>query len=234
MDVLQFGGGKDSLACLYLLRDRWDSLTVVWLNTGAPFPETADQMQQIRALVPHFLEVKSDVLTNIEQHGWPTDVLPVRNAQMGKLTTGEPGIMMQSWWNCCSANFWEPLHHAIIRLGATTVYRGQRIAEDYKSTLRDGDVLDGITYRYPIQGWSEQQVVDYLNAQGVPIPEHYAHTQKSLDCWCCTAYLDAKLDQLKYLRARHPQKYELVAGQLTQMRSAITRAVQPLLATEVV
>ena len=27
-------------------------------------------------------------------------------------------------------------------------------------------------------------------------------TRKSLDCWCCTAYLDAKLDQLKYLELR--------------------------------
>jgi 3'-phosphoadenosine 5'-phosphosulfate sulfotransferase (PAPS reductase)/FAD synthetase len=229
--VLQFGGGKDSWACLYLLRDQWSSLTVAFLNTGAAFPETLEQIERIRPLV-QVLEVRSNVLANVENHGWPTDVLPVRNAHQGKLTTGEPSIMLQTWWSCCSANFWEPLHRATLQLGATTIYRGQRLTEDYKSTLRDGDVIDGVTYRFPLQGWTEAQVSEYLNSQGVEIPAHYAHTQKSLDCWCCTAYLDAKLDQLRYLRDRHPEKYAIVADRLREMRGAVRRASEPLLATD--
>jgi len=35
-EVLQLSGGKDSLACLYLLKPKWDDLIVAWVNTGAP------------------------------------------------------------------------------------------------------------------------------------------------------------------------------------------------------
>lgn len=228
MDVLQFGGGKDSLACLYLLEKRWNEITVVWLNAGAAFPETLEQMAHIREQVPHFLEVKSDVHANIRAHGWPADMLPVRNTHLGQLTTGETGPLMQTWWNCCNANFWEPLHKATLALNPTTIYRGQRISEDYKSPLRDGNVFDGVTYRFPIQAWTEAQVEEYLQGRGVSIPAHYQHTQKSLDCWCCTAYLDAKLDQLRYLRARHPDKYAIVLPKLRELRDAMRVGIAPL------
>lgn len=226
--ALQFGGGKDSLACLYLLRDLWDEMVVVWLNTGAAFPETLLQIQQIKALVPHFHEVRTDVLTNIAEHGWPSDVLPVRNAWWGKATTGESGLMMQSWFDCCTHNFWLPLHKAMIDLGITRVYRGQRNGEDYKSPIRDGQSADGITYRFPLQNWSETEVASYLRWHNVEIPAHYATTRKSLDCWCCTAYLDAKLDQLKYLKDQHPEKHAIVAAKLHEMNAAVHRGMGPL------
>jgi 3'-phosphoadenosine 5'-phosphosulfate sulfotransferase (PAPS reductase)/FAD synthetase len=49
--VLQFSGGKDSLACLLLLRPWWDRLTVMWVNTGAAFPETLELMEAVRSRV---------------------------------------------------------------------------------------------------------------------------------------------------------------------------------------
>jgi phosphoadenosine phosphosulfate reductase len=232
MEALHFGGGRDSLACLYLLRPRWPEITVVWMNPGAPFPETVAQMEAIKAVVPNFLEVRADVLTNIKNHGWPTDVLPVRNAYWGKQSTGETGIMMQTWFDCCSNSFWFPMQRKMHELGVTKIYRGQRLSEDYKSPMRSGQIVDGITYEFPLENWSEQQVSDYLTEQGVKIPAHYAHTQKSLDCWCCTAYLDAKLDQLQYLKNRHPDKYEIVAAALTEMRAAVRAAGVPLMTTE--
>lgn len=226
--ALQFGGGKDSLACLYLLKPRWDEILVTWLNTGAAFPETQAQMEEIRALVPHFHEVRTDVWANIEHHGWPTDVLPVRNAFWGKATTGEAGIMMQSWFNCCHANFWTPLDQAMRALGIKTIIRGQRLSEDYKSPIRHGMTANGITYEFPLQDWSEQRVSDYLHEQGVEIPAHYEMTSKSLDCWNCTAYLDAKLDQLKYLEQMHPQKHTIVIDKLRRIRTAVHRGMEPL------
>lgn len=232
MEALHFGGGKDSLACLYLLREQWPTLIVAWMNPGAAFPETLAQMAEVGALVPNFVEVKADVLANIEQHGWPTDVLPVRNAFWGKLTTGETGIRMQSWFDCCTHNFWAPMQRKMVELGVTTIYRGQRLSEDYKSTLRSGQVVNGITYQFPIEGWSEADVADYLVREGVAVPAHYAHTQKSLDCWCCTAYLDAKLDQLKYLKNQHSDKYAIVAEKLTDMRAAVRKGSAPLMASE--
>lgn len=230
VEVLQFGGGKDSLACLFMLREKWPTLIVAWMNTGAAFPETIAQMECIRALVPNFVEIKADVLADIQEHGWPADVVPVRNTNWGKATTGEQGIRMRSWWHCCTRNFWVPMHAKMLELGATRVYRGQRNSEDYKSPIRSGAVLDGIEYVFPIEGWSERDVAKYLSANDVPVPDHYAYTAKSLDCWCCTAYLDAKVDQMRYLRSHHAERHAQVMPVMQRMHSAIDSAVRPLAA----
>lgn len=228
LEVLQFGGGRDSLACLYLLREKWQTLVVCWMNTGAAFPETIEQMKRIKELVPNFLEIRSDVLSDIDKNGWPSDVVPMRNTGVGQECTGETGIKMRSWWNCCMPNFWAPMHHKMIEIGATRVYRGQRLSEDYKSPLRGGETIDGIEYLMPLEGWTQQQVSEYLASQGVAEPAHYKQTEKSLDCWCCTAYLDAKLDQLSYLKTNHGEKYAIVIQKMVAMDAAIEKASSPL------
>lgn len=227
-EVLQFGGGKDSLACLYLLREKWPTLTVAWLNTGDAFPETLEQMERIRAMVPNFLEVNAGVRTAIELHGPPTDFVSIKNSAVGKATTDEPGIKLQSWYECCARSFWIPLQQAMQGIGATVIYRGQRDLEDYKAPISDGDVIDGVTYRFPIQGWSEAQVEEYLISQGVAIPSHYEFTSKSLDCMHCTAYLDAKLDQLQYLKRFHPAQFAEVRSTLQAIKVAVEKAARPL------
>ena len=40
--ALMFSGGRDSLACLELYRDYLDKMTLIWVNTGANFPEIED------------------------------------------------------------------------------------------------------------------------------------------------------------------------------------------------
>lgn len=227
-EVLQFSGGKDSLACLYLLRHQWSRLTVCWQNTGDAFPETLEQMERIAAMVPNFLEVTADVRAEILRHGPPTDVLPIKNSAVGKATTDEPGMKMQSWHECCARSSWIPLQQAMVRIGATVIYRGQRDSEDYKAPLTDGDVIDGVTYRFPIQSWTEAQVEQYLISQGVAIPSHYDFTAKSLDCMHCTAYLDEKLPQLQYLKRFHPAQFAEVRSTLQAIKVAVDKAARPM------
>jgi phosphoadenosine phosphosulfate reductase len=50
--VLQFSGGKDSLASLQMVRDHWAKITVAWVNSGDVFPETIELMDTVRARVP--------------------------------------------------------------------------------------------------------------------------------------------------------------------------------------
>ena len=49
--ALQVSGGRDSIACLYLMRPYWDRVTVYWLDTGAAYPETVSLMQRICDMV---------------------------------------------------------------------------------------------------------------------------------------------------------------------------------------
>lgn len=113
-------------------------------------------------------------------------------------------------------------------LGVTHIIRGQRNEENYKSTIRDGHQEDGFTYHFPLQDWTEQQVFDYLKEQGIKIPKYYEYTNTSLDCWNCTAYLDAKIGQLRYMKKYHPEKYELVIDKLSEIRAVTMRALEPL------
>jgi 3'-phosphoadenosine 5'-phosphosulfate sulfotransferase (PAPS reductase)/FAD synthetase len=92
--VLQFSGGKDSLACLFLLREQWDEMTVLWVNAGAAFPETVGLMEKIRALVPHFLEVRTNQPAQVAELGYPVDVLPLRNANKQAPPSGFPSMLL--------------------------------------------------------------------------------------------------------------------------------------------
>lgn len=227
--ALQFGGGKDSLATLHLMRDLWDDILVVWLNTGAAFPETEAQMREVAAMVPHFLEVRSDVAADIAERGWPVDVLPVRATPGGAIIgSRNEGARLRPWTDCCARNFWVPLHKAMLERGITRIIRGQRTSEQYKAPIRSGMVIDGIEYVFPLQDWSEEDVFGYLARIGVAPPAYYDEVKSSLDCWLCTAFLDVKDAQVGYLKTHHPEKYAEVHARLQTINQEVREAMKPL------
>ena len=46
--ALQFSGGKDSLACIHLMRSHWDTLTVYHVDTGDLLPEVREIVDRRR------------------------------------------------------------------------------------------------------------------------------------------------------------------------------------------
>lgn len=218
--VLQFSGGKDSLACLYLLRPFWERISVLWINTGDAFPETLEQMRGIEALVPRFVEVRSTQPANLERYGPPADVLSAWDTPMGHMIDGDRPYRVQTPFACCAANIWTPLDQASRVLGATLVIRGQRNQETKKSPIRNGHVENGIEYCFPIETWTDGDVRGYLVEQGVELPAHYAFVNTSLDCQSCTAYLSENIGKFAYMRQRHPDLYAAVGKRLTYIRDA--------------
>jgi len=187
--ALLFSGGKDSLACLYLNRELWDRLPVIWVNTGAVYPEMIEYMDGWKKTLPNFIEVRTDQPSNVREHGWPVDVLPIRNTPLGVSLYGEAPLM-QSYLHCCAENIWFPAHKAVLDCGATKAIKGQRKSDDHKSTARDGTSVYGVTYLMPIYDWSEGDVFRYLNEVGADLAPGYAMGEKTgRDCWDCTAYL---------------------------------------------
>lgn len=219
--ALQFSGGKDSLACLYLLKPYWDLITVCWMNMGNCFPEVIEQMEGIRSMVPHFLEVKSDQPSQIGRKGYPVDVLPIWSEGLGKASKPSAGPAFQSALQCCAENFWLPFHDQMMRLGVTLIIRGQRAQEVRRAPIKNGHVELGIAVWFPIESWSTQDVVDYLRSQNVAIPKYYEIADKSLDCMNCTAYLDESAGRMRYVRAKHPELWAELAERLKLIRAAI-------------
>jgi 3'-phosphoadenosine 5'-phosphosulfate sulfotransferase (PAPS reductase)/FAD synthetase len=154
--VFQFSGGRDSLACLYALEPFWDGILVVWGNGGAPSPALLALMAKVKELVPHFLEATGDSVGMREEHGNPD---------------------ADTWMSCCFANIWQPMHKASVEQGATTIIRGAKRCDPI-NFIKPGHTEDGITYIFPIWGWSDKMVIDSL--AGRPLQPAYPH-----DCHDC-------------------------------------------------
>ena len=202
--ALQFSGGRDSLACLYLMRPFWDRITVYWCNTGAAYPETVNTVVQVCNMVPNFATIEGRQPQVIAEHGMPTDILPASSTPMGVAATGG-GVPMQDRYSCCLRSIMLPMHQRMVDDGITLIIRGQKNADRLKGSLRSGDVDGGIEYLFPIEDWSRKQVVDYLREQGAPVPRFYEMLNSAPDCMNCSAYWEE--GAMAYLKRYHHGQY---------------------------
>ena len=224
--VLQFSGGKDSLAMLHLLKPRWNELVVMWCNTGAAFPETIELMRDVQTTVPYFLEVKGT--QNIASDGYPADVIPTLRTKVGLLAFGSSAQAFQSRFTCCAHAIWAPMHRACVALGATTIIRGQKNSDALRAPVVDGQVVDGVRYEFPLHDWADADVYKYLSEHDIPLPRNYKLMNTGLDCWNCTAYLGENQKKLAYMREHHPDKHVHVARVLRDLNRAVSDEAAPM------
>lgn len=223
--ALQFSGGKDSLACLFKLRDYWDQLTVYWLNTGKPFPETRYTMDRVRALVPNFVEITSNQPESIKMWGIPSDIVPSNATQSGLMAASNPdGTLIQDRYTCCYRVLMLPLHQRMQQDGMTAIIRGQKNADGQKAPIRNGHIEDGIEYCFPIEGWTDAQVMDYLQHQEIPLPAYYGTMASAPDCMDCSAWWEE--GRAAYLKQHHPEAYATYQQRLDSINHAVSQHVQ--------
>lgn len=216
--ALQLSGGKDSLACLYLLRPHWDRLTVYWCDAGSSYPETASTIAQIREMVPNFAVIAGRQPEVIKEFGIPTDILPSGNTPFGIAITGQ-GVLMQDRWSCCWRSMMEPMHQRMIEDGITLIIRGQKNADRAKSPVRSGDVLDGFEFLFPIQDWDRPTVMQFLEDNDAPIPRYYEMMDAAPDCMDCSAFWEE--GAMPYLKRYHHLQYQANLTRLDTINSAV-------------
>ena len=220
--ALMFSGGKDSIACLHLVEQYLDKVLVVWVNTGANFPEIEALMEKTRAEVPNFLEIKTNQPESIKAKGYAVDVVPVNYTNLGQSVTSIKDFKVRSYFECCSVNCWMPCDAEMRRIGVTGIIRGQRNSEAHRAPIKSGHIENGIEYHLPIEKWSKTDVVDYLRSKDVVIDERLSMDHSSLDCWNCTAYMAESAERFNYIKKHHPSKYESIVEIVKKIDNVLT------------
>ena len=203
MKILALSGGKDSMACLHLLRDELDC--AIYIDTGFSYPETRAMIDYAATLIPVH-RVVVDRAKQQREHGLPSDVVPVEWTTVGQAMTRPKAVLIQPSFQCCYSNLAQPLQDKAKRLGATHIVTGQRNDEPARATSRNGEVVDGLIRLYPLAEWTRAQVLDYL-ASKMDIPPHYALTQTSLDCFDCTCFYAESKDRIVWMKDKYPDAW---------------------------
>lgn len=219
--AVQFSGGKDSTAALYLLRPWWDRVAVYWVNTGDTVPETAAVVDALRSSLGNFIEVKTDSLAWRAENGDPSDIVTAADHAIGN-ALGFGTVRMSSRFDCCYANLMRPLHDRMARDRVSLVVRGTKDADMPAQPINSGDVYDAVEYLYPVQGWSDEDVMSFLEQESAPVADYYEYgVPNGSDCLSCTAWWDDR--KSAFLRARYPEHFARYCATLTGVKTRLER-----------
>lgn len=218
MQALALSGGKDSMACLHLLRDTLSC--AIYVDTGYGYPETKALVEYAATIIPVHI-VTSDRDRQQAQSGWPSDVVPIAWTHLGQSVTTTKDIMIQSYLGCCFENISFPLLERARELGVTHLVYGKRREETTTSIARNGDCVHGMIRVHPIEDWTASQVLAYLDTK-MAVPEHYRTvTHSSLDCYDCTGFRQDSQDRAVWMQQHYPHYYDLYRERMEKIDAAI-------------
>ena len=218
--ILEFSGGKDSLALMYLYRTK--NIRAHFCDTGGTFPHIMQFVKETCKTLNVPLEIIQPVIpvrTYHENFGLPSDIVP------GAFYPQEVGeTLIQSLFQCCNAMRWKPMREAILKSGVKVVINGQRKL-DRAPGITKGLETDakGITYFRPLWEWKDEDVFKFLKEQGASLPEQYKMVNSSMDCWLCTAHLasDEAVDELKYIKENYPNLWPELVERTRRVKEAV-------------
>lgn len=225
--ALQFSGGKDSLACLLLLRNAGllGQVPVYWLNTMDGCPETLAVVEWARQWVPAFIEVQQDAKAWRAQHGDPSDLVPASAHPLG-LAYGLGDLKLVGRFECCWSNLMKPMHERMLADRIDLVIRGTKLADTGKIPAEGPTGVYDVLL--PIRDWPHDQVFAFLREQGAPLNLIYEHTKgmSAPECLSCTAWWDD--GKAAYLKALHPDRLGEYRVALGRVRQALQTHLQDL------
>jgi 3'-phosphoadenosine 5'-phosphosulfate sulfotransferase (PAPS reductase)/FAD synthetase len=213
--ILQFSGGKDSLAVLHMYKDQ--ITRVFFANTGQNFPEMVDFIERTcekYGLPLTHVKAPKTLEDYHKTRGFPSDVVPI-----GFNPTG-----LQSVLECCNYMTWEPMMNYMVASQEKTVLRGQKKCDHHRS-LGAEFKLNGITFLNPLWEWSDQDVFDYLKRNKVEVAKHYKEMNESFDCWSCTGHLSHEGGgrRLAYTKKHYPELWPVLKKRLKNVQNILNK-----------
>lgn len=229
--ALQFSGGKDSLACLHLFKNHPEAV-VLFADTGSSVPGVREYVHKTVAdlgLPIHIVRPPSPCDEWQNEMGYPSDIVPVDAAPLMRVNSPGKYHPIVPYSACCERHIWRPLMDGIKEIGATVVVRGSK-GTDHKISVGDGYVEDGVVFRSPLWTWTDDDVFAYLESVGAELPPQYSiENADSLDCWCCTAYMDAAgAARYEFMKKFHPAVYKKAKSRMDVVAATIRAAVDEM------
>ncbi len=223
--ALQLSGGKDSVACLYFMREHLHRITVYNMDAGDDPPETRQIIEECKKIIPHFVQVNGDVEKWREEYGFPSDVVPTSATYLG-MVAGFGKEKLSDRFACCYANVMQPMHKRMLDDGITLIIRGVKSCDMPTLPKRSGDSMGGVELYYPLQDWTDADVFSYLREVGAPIHPVYSKCKEGVGCMHCTAWWDYKL--VDWLKDSHPKAHEIVVRKHIVIRQVIASQMRGL------
>ena len=223
--ALMFSAGRDSAACLKLLRAFIQRVYVIWADPGNPYPETIEYMKRIAGTVPHFFIARGNQPHFVKSVGRGADIVPFEAAALGHTITMSEGPRLVHTSDCCGANMWAPMNRTITDSGASGVIQGVKECDEWRGPMHS--VIRGCEYHYPIFKWTTEEVMEFL---GDDVPPSYQRGLKSsLDCMDCVGYLRHNPGRMRDLESRYPETYSEIRPVLRWMKHQAMRNLNDLM-----
>lgn len=207
--VLEFSGGKDSLCVLHHARPWADRITVLFVDMGDLFDFVRPFVERVCDLWDFKLQV---IESKPPENVLPSDIVPAWSTPFGSWllpAACKSQTQIVSSFECCDATLWKPLQQAVKDSGTSLVLRGSK-ATDAHLSVPSGTVFEGVEYLYPIDQWTDTEVMFYLQDHGIELPKQYGlGVNHSLDCKHCTAWLstEAEVQRIAFTRDHYPEVF---------------------------
>lgn len=197
--------GKDSMLVLWLCRQQFPEISVVFNNTGVAFPETIhfkDKMKEEWNL--NLIETKA------KQSFW--ELWDGR-----ELPDGAKQKKRVSQDRCCHVLKENPFHKVVKEYGFTINFTGITVMESRQRMLRLCErglyyyhKTHGITRIHPIAFWKPEEVFQFSRKNNIPLnPAYEKYDLNRIGCQPCTAHKHWR----KELAKTNPRMYKFVQEQ---------------------
>lgn len=199
--VVSWSGGKDSTVVLYLVRQLEPNIDVVFNNTGVEYPETVNFVHEWAAT-------------------WGLNLIetrPMKNfwkcaAEWG-FPDGHKGGKTATAPHCCWFLKEKPMLDAIRAHGWEANFDGVTAVESQirMFTARDKGTCYfkkhwKVKIVHPILYWTESEVLDFIDAEGLPKNPLYEGRLTRVGCMTCTAYKNWEA----IMAAESPKLYSII------------------------
>lgn len=201
--LVAFSGGKESILLADMLKQHKQAIELVWCNTQAMFPHMIEFVRAYRDKGYALVELQSDQPARLLREGLPSSVVPI------DFMFSKPGrpLKISDYITCCHELRSFPIAEYAVSKNNLLVVDGQRQQDGILN--RNGKTMTpaynghSIQVTSPIWDWTTDEVMAYIQENGLELPSQYPQVMDSLECWSCTH--NPTKQKIDYMRREYPE-----------------------------